>query len=78
MTTAWAHTVRGQWSRAAEANCGGMLLAVLAILIAPWLLVAAARGRWLGGAPNGRVALVVMGCVFGVTLLDWSVRLLTR
>jgi hypothetical protein len=77
MTTAWAHTVRGQLVRAAEANCGGMLLAVLAILLAPWLLASAARGRWLGSAPSATLALTLMVCVIGVTLADWSVRLLT-
>lgn len=78
MTTSWAYTVRGQLGQAASANCGGMLLAVLAILVAPWLLVSAVRGSWLGGAPSPKIALTLMGCVFGVTLLDWSVRLLTR
>src|SRR5262245_15153515 len=39
MTTSWAYTVRGQLWRAATANCGGMLLAIGAILLAPWLLV---------------------------------------
>jgi hypothetical protein len=78
MTTSWAYTVRGQLWRAAAANCGGMLLAIAAILLAPWLLASAVRGRWLGGAPSGTVALTLALCVAGVTLLDWSVRLLTR
>jgi hypothetical protein len=78
MTTSWSYTVRGQLGQAAAANCGGMLLAVLAILAVPWLLASGVWGRWLGGAPSPNVALTLMGCVFGVTLLDWSVRLLTR
>ena|SRR5438874_1961928 len=78
MTTAWAYTVRGQLWRAAAANCGGTLLAMLAIGLAPWLLVSAARGRWLGGPPSAKIALTLMACVAGVTLLDWSVRLLAR
>jgi hypothetical protein len=78
MTTAWAHTVRGQLWQAAQANCGGMLLAVLAILAAPWLLAGAVRGRWPGGALSPRVAITLMLCVAGVTVLDWSLRLLSR
>ena len=41
MTTAWAYTVRGRLWSAAEANCGGLLLAVLAIVAVPWLLAGA-------------------------------------
>jgi prepilin signal peptidase PulO-like enzyme (type II secretory pathway) len=78
MTTSWAYTVRGQLWRAASANCGGTLLAVSAIVLAPWLLASAVRGRWLGGPPSPAIALTLAACVLGVTLLDWSVRLLTR
>ena len=78
MTTSWAYTVRGQLWRAAAANCGGTLLAVLAIGLAPWLLVSGVRGRWLGGPPSAEIAVTLAACVLGVTLLDWSVRLLTR
>jgi hypothetical protein len=76
MTTAWAYAVRGRLWSAAEANCGGLLLAVLAIVAVPWLLAGAARGRWPGGVPSPRVAVTLMLCVLGVTLLDWSARLL--
>jgi hypothetical protein len=78
MTTAWAFAVRGRLPSAVAANSGGALLAVLALLAAPWSLVSALRGRWLGGAPAPHVVLMLMLSVVGVTLLDWTVRLIAR
>ena len=77
MTTAWAHLVRGQVIGALRANVGGTLLAVVAVIAMPWLLGAAARGRWLGMAPNGAVAACISTTILLVILIDWLVRLLT-
>ena len=77
MTTAWAHLVRGQVIGALRANVGGTLLAVVAMIAMPWLLGSAARGRWLGMAPNGAVAACISTTILLVILIDWLVRLLT-
>jgi hypothetical protein len=76
MTTAWSHVVRGQLPSAVAANSGGALLAILAAMLAPWSIACAVRGRWMGGTPAPGAVLLLMVSLMGVTLLDWSVRLL--
>ena len=78
MTTAWAHVVRGQVVGAFRANAGGALLAILALLAIPWLLISAVRGRWLGRTPNAIVLAWILGAVVVVTLIDWGIRMLAR
>jgi hypothetical protein len=76
MTTAWAHLVRGQVAGALRANVGGTLLGLLALLAEPWLLVSAARGRWLVWEPNTTVVAWVLTGIVVVTLIEWSIRML--
>lgn len=74
MTTSWAHLMRGNVAGAVRANIGGTLLAVLAAVSGPWMLVSGLRGRWFLGCPNEIVvASLGVGVVF-VTLIDWSLR----
>jgi hypothetical protein len=76
MTTAWSHAVRGHWRRAAECNCGGAMLAAVAMVVGPWLLMAAARGRWfLVGPPSDRWLTAWAMGFLAITLVDWLVRL---
>ncbi|MHB1037710.1 MAG: DUF2752 domain-containing protein [Pirellulales bacterium] len=75
MTTAWAHVVRGQWTRAARANVGGALLAVAAIVVAPWALVCAGLGRACGWMPSERVVIGAGLGFLGLTLAEWAWRL---
>lgn len=75
MTTSWAHVVRGQLIGALRANVGGALLAMLAVMSVPWLAGSAARGRWLGGAPNSIVMAWVGLAILLVTLIDWGIRM---
>ena len=75
MTTSWAHLVRGQPIGALGANVGGALLATLAVVSVPWLAASAARGRWLGWAPNSIVMAWVGLAILLVTLIDWGIRL---
>jgi len=75
MTTSWAHVVRGQLSSALNANTGGTLLAVLAVIAGPWGVVSGIRGRWLWPPPSDLwVAVLTIGILL-VTLSDWAVRL---
>jgi hypothetical protein len=74
-TTAWANLVRGRLIAALRANVGGTLLGLLTLLAVPWLLLSAARGRWLGWVPNSTVAAWVAGSILAVMLIDWGLRL---
>ncbi|MEX2559584.1 MAG: DUF2752 domain-containing protein [Pirellulales bacterium] len=75
MTTSWSHAVRGDWSSAVGANTAGALLAALTMLGGPWLMLSAARGRWLLIRPTERLLAVGAVIVAVVTLLDWIRRL---
>lgn len=74
MTTSWAWMVRGRLLQAVRVNSGGALLAVIAAVMAPWLLGSGFRGRWLWGPPRETVALAIAVAVMVVTLVDWIVR----
>ena len=76
MTTAWAHLVRGEVAGAFEANVGGALLGLLALVAEPWLLISVLRGRWLGWVPNSTVVAWVLTGIVVVTLIDWGIRML--
>jgi hypothetical protein len=75
MTTAWAHLMHGELIRAFQANIGGVLLAVLSMAAAPWLMISAARGRWLIWRPNGSVVGYVSGVIIAIALVQWGLRL---
>jgi hypothetical protein len=74
MTTSWAHTVRGQLISAAQANTGGMLLAISSALLGPWMLASAGLGRWWFGTPNPGWLLAWGGTIFFVTTVQWCGR----
>jgi hypothetical protein len=74
MTTAWSHLVRGQLVQAAAANTGGALLGLAAMLVAPWALLSALRGRVLGGWPARRLIVVAALVVATATLAQWLGR----
>jgi len=76
MTTAWANVVRGRLPAALGANVGGTLLCLIALVLAPSLLLAAVRGYrpwWLPGVEG---AAWLLAAVSAVTLIDWTIRLL--
>jgi hypothetical protein len=74
MTTAWSHLVRGQLAQAAATNAGGALLALTAMLVAPWALLSALRGRVLGGRPGRRLVVVAALMIATITLVQWLGR----
>lgn len=76
MTTSWSNLVRGRVPSALRANVAGTLLAALAIMAGPWLMLSAIRGRTLGRLPSDRVLAVAAFALLTVTLLDWCWRLL--
>lgn len=75
MTTSWAHFVRGHWLQALQANSGGTLLALIAVVSGPWLLVSGILGYWFFGHPNEWVVVAIAAAVVIVTLVDWAIRL---
>lgn len=77
MTTSWAHVVRGQFLQAVKANSGGTLLALIAVVAGPWMVLSAMRGRWFVRGPNEWVAVALAVIVVVVTLVDWGYRLST-
>ena len=76
MTTAWAWLLRGNVERALAANAGGALLAMLSLAAVPWLLAAAVRGRWLGGAWGDWTLAAVALAVSLVTAGQWLWRIM--
>jgi hypothetical protein len=77
MTTSWSHLMHGDVVQSAQANTGGMLLALLSIVLAPWMVVSGVRGRWWFGPLDQQWLFVGMGVVFLVTTVQWVGRLLT-
>ncbi len=75
MTTSWTYLVRGRVDRAVMANSGGTLLAIIALVTAPWAIVTAVRGRLLWGRPSDHAIALGTAVVLVVTLVDWVIRL---
>jgi hypothetical protein len=75
MTTSWAYLTRGQIPAAMQANVSGTLLGMLAMIGAVWLLVSAARGRWLPWTPTPGVASVAAVLLLVIALVQWVWRL---
>ena len=74
MTTAWTHTLRGEFWQAARANLGGALLCGATVFLAPWLMLSGFAGRLLGFQPRP-VEIVVTATVWVViVILDWLQR----
>lgn len=74
MTTSWAHLMRGHVLQSAHANTGGMLLALYALGLAPWMITSAVRGRWWLGPLEPHWILVGGSLVFLVTTAQWCWR----
>ena len=75
MTTSWAHMVRGQAFSSVKSNSGGALLAIVAILTGPWMVLCGLRGRWLLRPPNEWAVVGVGLSVILITVVDWIIRL---
>jgi hypothetical protein len=74
-TTAFARLVRGDAAGALRANAGGTILAVLAALAGPWMLLSAARGRWLGPPLRGEIVGGTAGVILAIMFIQWIIRL---
>lgn len=74
MTTSWAHLMRGQLLQAAHSNTGGLMLGLYALVLGPWMIVSAVRGRWWIGPLDPQWILLGGGLVFLVTTAQWCWR----
>jgi hypothetical protein len=75
MTTSFAWFARGRLGRSWRANPAGSLLAPACLLMIPWLLAGAARGRpVVFRSVEGPVLAVVAGAV-ALSLVFWMIRL---
>lgn len=75
MTTCFSHFVRGQFVEAARANLAGTVLAMVCLLLIPWCLWSAQRGRlWLVSDPVTFTGTLVIS-LSGLAVLLWAVRL---
>jgi hypothetical protein len=75
MTTSWAHLTNGHVAAAFRANAGGALLALLAAVCGPWLVVSGVQGKWLVAPPHELMTLAVGLVIVVVTVVDWTIRL---
>ena len=66
----------GRIGRAATANAGGTLLAMVAAVCGPWSLISGVRGRCFLFVPSERMVLAGGISAVAVTLVDWVGRLL--
>jgi hypothetical protein len=77
MTTSWSHLLHGQFLAAVSANSGGVLLAIAATVIAPWVLVSGLLGRWWFPPPSEPAAILASLVVFTVITADWVRRIMS-
>lgn len=76
MTTCFAFFVRGQFVEAVRANAAGVVLASVCLLLIPWCLWSAFRGRlWMVSDPVPVVATLFVSLSTLIILL-WAIRML--
>ena len=51
------------------------MLAIAAIVAAPWLFLSGLARRWITRPPNELVLLVLLACWLSVTMLNWILNL---
>ena len=72
MTTSWAYWMRGRVLRAVEVNAGGALLALVATICGPWLLISGLRGRYAWFRLNEYVLIGLAVITVVVVLIQWG------
>jgi hypothetical protein len=76
MTTAFAWFVRGRFDRSWHANPAGSVLALTCVVLIPWLLAGALRGRPIGFRSLEVPLLGLVLATVALSLLSWTIRLL--
>ena len=75
MTTAWSHMLHGHVIRSFQANAGGAVLVLTALLAGPWLTISAIRGTWCWRRPDEWTMVIGALSVLAITLVDWCLRI---
>lgn len=75
MTTSFAWFVRGRFDRSWRANPAGSLLAPACVVLIPWLLAGAARGRPVGFRTLEPPLIVLITATVALSLLTYLFRL---
>jgi hypothetical protein len=73
MTTSFALLVRGDLGNSLRANAVGTLLAGLFLLLVPWCLASAARGRTLFVRSVEKAVTLTVLAFLGLMLLRWAI-----
>jgi hypothetical protein len=74
MTTSFAWFVRGQWLRSFQVNPAGLMLAMSVVVLCPWFLAVAVRGRWIGIRSPGLFFVYGFAGWVLLSLLLWLLR----
>jgi hypothetical protein len=74
MTTSFAWFVRGQWRRSFQVNPSGLMLAISFLVLCPWFLAVAFRGRWIGIRSPGLFFVYSFAGWVLLSLILWLLR----
>lgn len=75
MTTAFAHTVRGQWWRAFVAQPGGFVLALATLATGVTLAGVVIRGRWPKWRPRGYTPYRLFVALLVLLVGGWALKI---
>lgn len=75
MTTSFAWFARGRFDRSWRANPAGSVLAPVCVVLIPWLMIGAARGRPLGFRTLEQPLIGLVVGTVALSLLSWTFRL---
>lgn len=75
MTTAWAYTMKADFTSAIGANVGGVLLCLLSVAVFPCLLWMAIRGQSINNRWFVQVVIAVLVIAISISIIEWLIRL---
>ncbi len=75
MTTAWAYTMKADFTSAIGANVGGVLLCLLSVAVFPCLLWMAIRGQTINNRWFVQVVVAVLVIAISISIIEWLIRL---
>ena len=75
MTTAWAYTMKADFTSAIGANVGGVLLCLLSVAVFPCLLWMAIRGQSINNRWFTQVVIAVLVIAISISIIEWLIRL---
>ena len=75
MTTSWSNLTKGRLKEAFSANASGVLLAFVSMIVGPWMVLAAVRGRWTKHTLDSKWIVYLTLSILGIVILEWCIRL---